>query len=219
MSTNKYKYLDQKKSPSKGKIDRFGDLERIAEEMDVICRNRLPNGKIRSGSLMGREPEIRQLALIKAVGGFLQRNQKYSNAKMSNDNLSVQLAMEQCAAQTLRYAKLEIAREATKSKSRYIQLNESNGGTCPHSSEVLPSDWPVDVKMDAVKITVARAVREGRLSLANASIVEMVCDQGLSVRQVVHVQGVTPPAVYQHLWRVQAVVPGLMELVEPTSFP
>lgn len=216
MSTNKNKYQNQKKRLSKVKMDRFGDLERIAEEMDTICRDRLPNGKIRNGALMGREPEIRQLALIKAVGGFLQKNHGYINAKKSNDHQAVKLAMDQCAAQTLRFSKLEIAREVTTSASRCTQINERNGGMCPHSSDLQPSDWPIDIKVGVVKVAVARAVREGRLSLANAGVVEMVCDQSLSVTQAAQNLGVTPPAIYQQLWRVQAVAPGMMELTEPS---
>lgn len=204
---------NQQTSLTKVKLNPLDDLERIAVEMDVICRRHLPNGKISSGNLAGREPEIRQQALIKAVGGFLQQNPGYIQATKSKDENALAVAMERCAALTLRYSKWEIIRELTPG-SRHIHLEEYHGGFCQHPSEMQPSEWPVDVIAGVVKTSVDRAVQEGRLSLANAGIVSMRCYQNLPVSQIALLLGVTPKAVYLQLDRVRNVIPQISKWVE-----
>lgn len=214
MSTNKKYNRNQQKSQTQGKLKPLHDLERIAAEMDVICRKRLPDGMIRYGVLMGREPEIRQQALIQALGGFLQKNLRYVEAVKSNDDDAVKAAIEQCAAIKLRYAKLQIANDVALVEYRYIPLDEINGGVCQHPSDLDSSDWPADAKAGVVRASVRRAVREGLLSLRNASIVGMLCDQGLSVAQTARVLEITPEAIYPQLRRVKNVLPKMMEFIE-----
>ena len=204
---------NQQTSLTKVKLNPLDDLERIAVEMDVICRRNLPNGKISSGNLAGREPEIRQQALIMAVGGFLQQNPGYIQALKSKDENALAVAMERCAALTLRYSKWEIIRELTPA-SRHIQLEEYHGGFCQHLSEMQPSDWPVDAIAGVVKRSVDLAVKGGRLSLANAGIVAMRCYRNLPVSQIALLLGVTPKAVYLQLDRVRNVIPEISKWIE-----
>lgn len=189
-------------------------LEGLAAKMDVICRKRLPDGLIRAGNLAGKESEIRQLALTKAIGGFIQQNSGYIEAVKANDDVSINLAMEKCVAIRLRYAKMQIARETTLTASRYIPLDEKNGGVCHHPSDLDSLDWPPDVKAGVVIESVRRAVTEGQLSVGNAIIVDLVCDENLSVAQVGHRLKITPEAVRQQLRRVKRVLPQVIESTE-----
>jgi hypothetical protein len=204
---------NQQSGQTEGKLNPLEGLERIAVEMDMICRRRLPNGRISRLNLAGREPEIRQRALIKAVGGFLQRNPTYIQATKYKDENALSVAMELCAVLTLRYSKWEIIRELTH-EARQIHLEEYHGGFSQHPSDMQPSDWPVDVIAGAVKTSVDRAVQEGRLSLANAGIVAMRCYQNQPVSQIARLLGITPKAVYLQLNRARNVIPGLSKWIE-----
>jgi len=217
MSTYNRINRNQQKSPNKGKPNRQEDLEQLAAEMDTIYRRRLPDNVIRCEILGGKESEIRQEALIMAVGGFLHRNPGYIQARKMNNREAIQVAMERCAAITLRYSKARIAFESSQRASHHTQVNENNGGSCQHPSQLKTSEWPLQVKASVVMTSVARAVREGSLSQANADIVAMVYDKGLPVIQVARLRGTSSTAVYQQLRRVRKVIPEVMEWVEVPS--
>lgn len=215
MSTKYIKtYRNQKTSPTHGKRKPLHDLERLAAEIDVICRRRLPDGKINNGNLAGREPEIRQQALIKVVGGFLQRNDEYVKAVKSNDKVVIAEAQEKCTAIKLHHAKMQIATEVSLTTSRYVLLDHKNGGLCQHPSDLDSSDWPINANVGVLIDSVHRAVREKQLSVGNATIVDLLCNEDLSVAQAASRLAITPEAIYQQLKRVKGVLPKVMEYIE-----
>lgn len=86
------KYTKTNKNSSKpnhGNRSRFKALSGPADEIDALCRKKLPEGVIRSGNLVGREPEIRQDALIMALSGFLEGHPGYRSAKESGNQVRV----------------------------------------------------------------------------------------------------------------------------------
>ena len=219
MRTYNKKDCKKQKKSTKKKLNRLDDLERIAVELDAICRQRLADGAIHGGILAGMEPAIRQQALIKLIGGFLQKNADYIKARKSGDKGAVHNAMRRCAAIAMAYSKAEIAVELSCHLYRETPVDENNGGFCLHPSLVKPSDLPANVKASMVMISVNQAVREGSLSVANASIVAMVCDKGLPVSEVAELVRIEPSAVYQQLRRVKLVLPEMMARVEvPWNF-
>ena len=214
MHTNNINNSNKQKSRTKGKQNQLDDLEQIAAELDLICRRRLRDGAIQKGILVGMESAIRQQTLIKAIGGFLQKNPDYIKARKSGENAAVHAAMEKCAAIAMKFCKAQIKAELTHQKAHQTKLTEANGGSCVHPSMLKPSAWPADVKARIVMISVSLAVSEGSLSAANAGIVDMVCVQGLRANEVARLLGVEPPAVSQQLRRVKKVLPEVMERVE-----
>ncbi len=214
MKKNNKENRKEKNSTTPGKLKSLHDLERIAVRMDVICRRRLPDGKILSGGLAGREPEIRQKAMVNALGGFIQKNRDYIEAVKMKDEDAIDAAIEKCAAIQLRYAKMQVASEVTLAAFRYIPFDFKKGGVCKHPSDLDPTDWPPDVKAKVVKECVHRAVIEGRLSVGNATIVDLLCNEELSVAQAACRLGITPEAIYQQLKRLKRVLPKTMDSVE-----
>jgi hypothetical protein len=214
MRTNNKNNNSKQKKSIKGKLNRLDELDQIAAELDMICRRRLRDGEIQKGILAGMEPAIRQQTLIKAIGGFLEKNPDYIKARRSGNEVGVQAAMKKCVAIAMRYCKAQIKKELTQHECRNTELTEYNGGSCMHPSLITPSDWPADVKGRMVMISVNRAVRAGRLSAANAGIAEMVCVRGLRACEIALLLGVEPPAVSQQLRRVKKVLPEVMERVE-----
>jgi len=190
------------------------ELETIAKKMDEICRKRLPDGVIGCGILKGREPEIRQEALILSVGGFLQQNAGYIDALQKNDEAAVRASMEKCMAIALSIAKRRMASRLIREMARTTQLTEENGGTCQHPAQGRPSDWPIDLKAIVIMRSVFKAVHQGKLSVPNALIMHMICERGMGVHDVAIVAGITRSAVYQQVWRVKRVLPDVMEQVE-----
>lgn len=190
------------------------ELEIIAKRMDEISRRRLPDGVIRCGVLKGLEPEIRQEALIMSVGGFLQQNTDYIDARHKRDDTAIQSSMEKCMAITLAIVKIRIASRLTHELKRSYQLTEDNGGTWQHPSQTQPCDWSLDVKTIVIMRSVAKAVHQGKLSISNASIVSMICERGMPAEEVALAAGISRSAVYQQIWRARRVLPEVMEQVE-----
>lgn len=214
MHNNNKKSKTKHKGLNKAKRNCLNDVEQIAAEMDLICRNRLRDGAIRAGILFGMEPEIRQQTLIKAMGGFLQNNPDYIHARKSGNKIALQEAMKKCVAIAMGYAKANIVEELNGRPFHYAELNENNGGYCQHPSQMSPSAWPPDVKANMVMSAVRLAVRGGKLSHANAGIVEMVSVQGLRVGEVARLLMVSPSAISQHLRQVKKVLPEVLARVE-----
>jgi hypothetical protein len=211
MSTKK---KTKKTNSAKLRNDQVDELEVIAKRMDEISRRRLPDGVIRCGVLKGMEPEVRQEALIISVGGYLQKNTDYIDARQKNDDAAIQSSMEKCMAITLCNVKKRIASQLTHERARTKELTEENGGTGQHPSQTKPCDWLPDVKTVMIMRSVAKAVNQGKLSVPNALIMHMICERGMGVHDVAIVAGITKSAVYQQVWRIKRVLPEVMEQVE-----
>ena len=214
MRTNTKNNSNKQRKSTKGKLNRLDDLDQIATELDMICRRRLRDGSIQEGILAGMELAIRQQTLLKAIGGFLHNNRDYIEARKSGNEDAVHAAMTKCVAIAMRYCKAQIKAELTHPESHHMELTESNGGSCMHPSQLIPTAWPTDVKARIVMISVRLAVSEGSLSAANAGIVDMVCVQGIRRSEVARLLGIKPPAISQQLRRVKKVLPEVMARVE-----
>ena len=157
-NTNK---KNRNKQRRKGKL---GELDHLAAAIDKSCREMLPDGRIRGGNLVGRESEVRQNALIMAMGGFLSGNPEYSRARMSNDSVAICGGGERTVAIALQISKMRLGRELVKQSIRHTQLTEHNIGECRHPSEIQPVEWPWEVQQAVMMKGLARAVSHGKLS-------------------------------------------------------
>jgi len=212
MSTKKYNPKN-KNSPN-SKHNGSDELEEIARKMNEIYMRRLPDGVIRSGSLQGRESEIRQEALIMAVGGYLQQSTDYLDARQKQTEDAIHNAMDKCAAITLGICKIRMASRVNGIYRSEVTLTDYNGGTCRHRTQLLPAEWPTDIKAGVIMQAVAKAVRLGKLSVSNASMMSMICEHNMGVEEVSLAVGISRSAVYQQVWRVRRVLPEVMEEVE-----
>ena len=207
-------YNITKNNSTKSNHNERDELEVIAKKMDEICKRRLRDGVIQSGNLQGKESEIRQEALIMAIGGFLQQNSDYLNARINHDEEAINDSMEKCIAITLRICKMRVASRSSSSLESHLQLTESNGGICHHPSQLKPTDWSSDQKTGVIMQAVVKAVRAGKLSMANASIISMICEQGMRAEEVAVVWKISRSAVYQQIQRVRRVIPDIIKHVD-----
>lgn len=206
------------KNRKKYEPSRLEDLEKIAAALDVIARRHLPDGVIAQGGLKGYEAEIRQEALLMAVGGFLQGNTGFRDARANRDENAIGIAMERCMAIALRIAKTRVASRLDQTQTRECQLTETNGGSCQHPSQCHPNNWPTDLKAQLIMRAVGKAVSFGQLSVANACIVFLICERGMAIKDVALVVKITRSAVYQQINRVRQVIPEVMESIEAHQF-
>lgn len=160
------------------------------------------------------EPELRQDALLMAVGGFLYGNTDYQEARAIKNEPAMNRAMEFCAALTLRYCKERTASLIAKARSREVFFDESFAGCRPHPTQIPPSEWPADLKAAMVMRAVRTAVRDGKLSVANASLAAMVCAEGKRVSEIALVWKISESAAYQQIKRIRRVVPEVMEHID-----
>lgn len=211
MSTKKPNKKTKTRKPVQIQIE---DLESIAKKMHEINLRRLPDGVIRDGVLRGLESEIRQEALIMAVGGFLQRNQNFQLSKETGETREMENALEKCSSMTLKFAKERIASQATRQRSRETSLSEWKIGFCDHPAQAKPSEWSVDQKALVVLKAVRRAVQLGKLSPANSSVMSMIFLKGMKPHEVATLWKVSDSAVYQQIRRVRRVIPEVMDVIE-----
>lgn len=190
------------------------DLEQVAAELNEICKDRLCDGRIPGGILAGREPEIRQDALSRLLGGFLLGSNQYQLAVSSRCPRRIQEAMNRCAAIAMSYAKRDMNRGLANQHHREAELQERDGGACHHPSGDDPAVWSVGAKVELLRRCLAHAVQTGRLTPLNASLALRVCDRGVPVQQVAQEAGISPNAVYQHLWKVREVVSDLKDKID-----
>ena len=218
MSTITKNHKNRSNNSSNLNSNRLDDLDWIAKKLDQIGRRLLPNHVIRDGILKGSEPEIRQEALIMAVGGYLQNNPSYAYARNKHDDVAVERAMERCMAIALRICKTRMASRLGRADSRmtllHQQMHESSSNSYPHPSQLHPTDWPTDLKACVIMRSVSKAVGEGRLSLANASMITMICVDGMQVRDVAQVFKISCSAAYQQIRRARRVIPEIIDQVE-----
>lgn len=198
-------------------MNRPDDFEKIAKRLDEIARRHLPDHVIQAGLLCGCESEIRQEALILALGGFLEGNHEFRLARESNDDAAICNAMERCVAIALRFAKKRIASRLTRESRYTTDIFDESCRICHHPTLCKPSDWHPDVKSEIVIQAALKAVDSGALSVANASIVFMICEHGMGVAEVAEVIKITRSAIYQQLKTVKRVLPEFLDLIEVSS--
>jgi len=216
MKTKYTQKQHKNKKRSKSNQHGLGNLDQLATEIDGICRRNLPDGKIRGGILAGHESEIRQNALIMVLGGFLAGNPECDRARKSHDPDAILMVLERTVAVALRLSKVRLARELAKQAIRHTQITEMNGGVCRHPSELQAGEWPHQIQHGVLMNGIARAVSLRQLSAKNARVVSMRIEEGLSVQRISEILEIMPSAIYQHLDRAYAVLPKVLERLEPS---
>jgi hypothetical protein len=199
------------KEPNETRITRSDErLKRLAgpaDELDAICRERLPDGVIRSGCLAGHEAEIRQEALIMSLSGFLDGRPGYTNAKKQKNHDVMQIEMIRCISSALGICKRRLERKLSVSNARSVPLNEQDGDThqIPVSLDIC--DWSLSARVSVVLRATDDAVREKKISVMNAEILTMIVSDGLCVTKISDKLGISSNAVYQQLTRVKRELP------------
>jgi hypothetical protein len=186
---------------------RLADLAGPADEIDAICRERLPDGVIQGGILAGREPEIRQETLIMVLSGYLEGHPGYRSARHTGNSENMKSEMGRCVAIAMKICKRRMESNLSRDTGRQTQMTEQHEGTCCHPYELKPGDWPSSVRASLVLRAADEAVKAGEISAMNAGLLHMIVSQGMNVEEISRKQRVSPSAVYQQLRRIRKVLP------------
>jgi hypothetical protein len=209
----KNKYTKDKKS-NLTRITRSDEkLRRLtgpADELDAICREKLPDGAIRSGSLVGREAEIRQETLIMCLSGFLDGHQGYQFARARNDHEMMHIELIKCASSALRICKIRLAKKLSDSNAKMLPLNGHEVDMNDFPIILDTYHWPLSARVSVVLRAADVAVRERKISVMNAGILTMAVSDGLCAAEIADKLGITTNAVYQQLQRVKRELPAFI---------
>jgi hypothetical protein len=189
------------------------EFDNLATELEMLARKSLPDG-VRQGIFSNQEAEIRNDAVILALQWFVRRREQTEIICGGERQPAWHAPRE--LANALKYAKLRHLELVVKGVMPTEPLNEINGGTTPHPSDLLPHECPEPIKREMLSQGIRIAVNSGRISHANACIARLVYLEGIPVSRVAKQRGVHRTAINQRLWRI---IPVLREVLEHVEVP
>jgi hypothetical protein len=190
------------------------DLNNLAAELDGLARKALRDGVLQ-GILAGQESAIRNDAVVLALQWFLQ--QTVSTKVPEGGSPDTPWHAPRAIAHALKFAKMRNARFILRGTRLLEPLAEFLGESTPHPYDLSPHDWPEPIARNVLCQGIQLAARSGRISHANASIARLVYLDGIPASHVAKRRGVHRSAIYQHLWRVEKVLPEILEYIEAPS--
>ena len=187
------------------------NLDDLADELDALARKSLRDGVLK-GTLSGQESEIRNEAVILALQWFVRNTDP---AMPTNIEKPVPIwCAPRDLAHALKIVKMRLARSLTKGTLETVPINETNGGSTPHPSDLTPNEWPAAIAQEVLCRGISLAAKSGLISHANACIARLVFLDDMPISQVAIRRGVHRSAVSQQIWKVKRVLPEILETIE-----
>ena len=185
----------------------FENLDRIAEELEGLARQRLPD-RVLQGVLTGYEEDIRQDAVLTALGWHLRKDIS------GPENPSRTWNAPRAIAGALRISKRDYIKaikgeaEAQQEMLRHIDIT-----TC-HPAMIRSCDWPTSTMRRLTRKAIRTAHRTGRISPLNAAIAMECLVDGTKVTEIARRLNVHRSNIYQHLARTKCHIPGIIDGLE-----
>ena len=190
------------------------NLDDLADELDGLARKSLRDGVLK-GPLSGQESEIRNEAVILALQWFVR---DADPAMPTNIEKPVPIwYAPRALAHALKIVKMRLVRSLTKGTLETVPINETNGGSTPHPSDLTPKEWPAAIAQEVLCRGICLAAKSGLISHANACIARLVYLDDMPISQVAIRRGVHRSAVSQQIWKVKRVLPEILETIEVPS--
>jgi hypothetical protein len=185
------------------------ELDNLAAELEKLARKSLPDG-VRQGIFSNQEGEIRNDAVILALQWYVRQREQPGRGSQQAWHAPREIA------NALKFVKLRYMKMLVKRAMPTEPLNEINGGNTPHPSDLVPCEWPENIKREILSQCIRIAVNTGRISHVNACIARLVYLEGFPVSRVSKQRGVHRTAINQRLWRI---IPVLREVLEHIEVP
>jgi hypothetical protein len=190
------------------------NLDDLAAELDCLARKSLRDGLLQ-GVLSGQEHEIRNDAVLLALQWYVRGGNPAVPTNI--EKLVPTWHAPRALAHALKIVKMRLARSLTKGALNTVPIDEANGGSTPHPSDLTPREWPEAITREVICRGIHLAAKCGRISHANACIARLVFLDDMPISQVAMHRGVHRSAVSQQIWRVMRVLPEVLETVEVPS--
>jgi hypothetical protein len=183
------------------------DIERIAENLDTLARQRLPDG-VFQGDLAGCEAEIRQDSILLALSWYLRclKDEAYQ-AKYP-------WIPARALAKALRVQKRDRLKALDRNRERSHGMPSADEPTSLHPAMLRPSDWSASTIECVVLEAIMTALRRGQISSVNALIAMEVFVSGVSASEVAKRLRMHRSNVYQHLQRTRRITSEIIEQIE-----
>lgn len=197
------------KNPNKADRNPDGgeDLNRTAEELDTLARKRLPD-RVLGGILKGYESDIRQDAILLALEWYLRQ------AIDPGTHSKYPWHAARAIAAALNISKRDHIK-AIKKETDMLRAMPSDGASVQeHPARISPCDWSLPTKRRVIRKAIRIALKDGRISPANAVVAMSVLIKRVPVRDMAERLGVHRSAVYQHLTRIRREVPDIIDQIE-----
>lgn len=179
-------------------------LEIMAVMLTDFARMKLRDGVLQ-GRLRGAEEDVRQEAVIIAIGWLDKHLQAGKPLKSWNFMKSLSIA--------LRFGKLRYLRQLDKSPHT-IGMENPPEEACDHPAHQHLADRSVDCKRVMVASAILAAKQSGSISEENARAAELVLVVGMTVEDAAKIMRITRSAVYQQLGRTKRAIRPAMEKIE-----
>jgi hypothetical protein len=193
-------------------------LDRIAEDIDILARDSLKNGVL-CGILCGHENEIRQDAILMVLDWLMRGDRDGTDSQVAGKKIAnIPWNLSRLVAKALRLCKLRAIRHLTTEGTRNESLNEVNGGYCLHPTDL--SSWELSnaIRRQMALTALQVAVQSGRLSASNACIARQLLSGRMSVEDVAKHLKVSSNAIYQRLNRIRRILPDIVAEIEVPFF-
>lgn len=175
-------------------------LNMLASELHALLWGRLPNRSLR-GILAGKEPEIRQDALLLLVNRYLFGNRRLIHATHGGDYDLVESQLLRSVSAALKYSLRRHRHLRAEESKRWVQLSDDKAefGSLPHRSELPLHSLPYPVLLELALETLKLAVEQRLLSPESAGITETMLKEGLSQAKMARRMGCSRAALNQRL--------------------
>ena len=180
------------------------DIDNVTKELDDFVKLKLRDGCFK-GILTGYEPEVRQQAILIALGWWIKHQQGKPGDWIPKKSISY----------ALRYAKLrQIELLEKRNEHRYSELIDTR--ICEHPQRLHPHDYPEHSLLRMLDELITKCLLDRSISNSNAIIARMSYIQGVTIQVIAKSTGISISAVNQQLRRVRHAVRKAAETTDPT---
>ncbi len=197
------------RNPSRTDLDNsFNRIDRVAEELTRLARERLPNGKLQ-GDLKGFEDDIRQAAILLALTWYLR-----SIGRGAGGGSGPAWIPARAIAAALRIAERDQLKEQRRRAKTLQEIRLTGKDVVLHPSMIPSKDWPTSTMKRLVSQAIRIAHQSGKISAKNAVIGHEIFVEEIPVKTLAGRLGVHRSAVAQQRGRVRRQIPEIIRRLE-----
>lgn len=180
------------------------ELDAVTVELDELAKSKLRDGCL-DGILNGYEPEIRQQAILIALGWWIEHQQGKPGDWIPKKSISY----------ALRYSKLrQIELIERRNEHSYTELRDTR--MCDHPQRLHPHEYPEHSLLRMLDELITKCLLDGSISNSNAVIARMRHMNGMTINEISRAMRISPSAVNQQLRRVSRTIRNAAETTDPT---
>jgi len=191
---------------TRNKISR-DNLNETAKELELLSKKRLPNFVFK-GELTGYEEDIRQRAVVLALGWYLR------SLDESDNESKIQWLAPRAIAGALRLIKRDVLKELQHQERALQSAHMDCRPPMNHPSMTPIAGWPISTMQKAVMEAIHIAHKSKKISSSNAAIGREILLEGTPVTELARRLKIHRSAVAQQLGRVRRHLPAILENIE-----